>query len=223
MSGGDKCPLPRRSRCLEPELGTSYCFDGVHRASKVDFGHVLTPEQVEQQFAGLAHDPDRRRPAPCSCSLPGHGVPEIQPGPIEPTGEVPGPAACVCPQGIVHDRVERSARATVRAAHILMVDEELVEVGHPAQPTESEHPRGPGAVVATSSAKSLDIASFRLRSANRAHGPGMTSPGPANESCSRKNRCAAKSRVVHGSRTVAASGPNPSSRSHSSALSSPST
>lgn len=74
---------------------------------------------------------------------------------------------------------------------------------------------GPDRIVATSHEKSLSVSALLRRSAKRPHPPGRTSPGPARWSCSRSTRCAARSRVVHGSRRVGASGPSSSNRSQS--------
>jgi hypothetical protein len=78
---------------------------------------------------------------------------------------------------------------------------------------------GPDRNVATSHVNSLSASALLRRSASRPHAPGKTSPGPARESCSRRTRCAARSRVVHGARRVGASGPSSSSRSLSCARS----
>ncbi len=74
---------------------------------------------------------------------------------------------------------------------------------------------GPDRIVATSERKSVRASAVLRRSAKWPHAPGTTSPGPARGSCSRSTRCAARSRVVHGVRSVGASGPSSSSRSAS--------
>ena len=78
---------------------------------------------------------------------------------------------------------------------------------------------GPDRIVALSHVKSLSASALLRRSAKRPHAPGRTSPGPARESRSRRIRCAARSRVVHGARRVGAWGPSSSSRSLSCARS----
>ena len=78
---------------------------------------------------------------------------------------------------------------------------------------------GPDRTVATSQEKSLSASARRRRSAKRVQRPDRTSPGPARRSCSRRTRCAARSRVVHGSRRVGAPGPSSSNRSQSRARS----
>ena len=78
---------------------------------------------------------------------------------------------------------------------------------------------GPDRIVAMSHVKSLSASALLRRSAKRPHAPGRTSPGPARWSRSRRTRCAARSRVVHGARRVGASGPSSSNRSLSCARS----
>ena len=78
---------------------------------------------------------------------------------------------------------------------------------------------GPDRIVAMSHVKSLCASALLRRSAKRPHVPGRTSPGPARWSRSRRTRCAARSRVVHGARRVGASGPSSSNRSLSCARS----
>ena len=78
---------------------------------------------------------------------------------------------------------------------------------------------GPDRIIAMRSAKCLVASAFLRASVKCAHGPGRTSPGPAMGSCSRRTRCAARSRVVHGCRRVGASGPSSSKRSLSCARS----
>jgi hypothetical protein len=87
------------------------------------------------------------------------------------------------------------------------------------QPMRKKPAGGPDRSVATSQLKSLSASALCRRSASRPHPPGTTSPGPARESRSRRTRCAARSRAVHGARRVGAPGPSSPSRSHSCARS----
>jgi hypothetical protein len=78
---------------------------------------------------------------------------------------------------------------------------------------------GPDRSVAVSQVKSRRASAACRRWAKRLHAPGRTSPGPARLSRSRRTRCAAISRAVHGARRVGASGPSSCNRSLSRARS----
>jgi hypothetical protein len=81
------------------------------------------------------------------------------------------------------------------------------------QPMRKKPGGGPDRSASTSHVKSLSASALLRRSARRPHAPGRTSPGPARWSRSRRTRCAARSRVVHGVRRVGAFGPSSPSRS----------
>ena len=82
-----------------------------------------------------------------------------------------------------------------------------LRVGNRRTQPRLKKPRGSDRIVVTSHEKSRSARAACRRSAKRPQGPGRTSPGPARGSCSRRARCAARSRVVHGCSRVGASGP----------------
>ena len=110
----------------------------------------------------------------------------------------------------------RGARPLARRTSSWWTKNSLRLARRRTQPMRNNPGGGPDRIVATTQPKSSRASAVLRRSAKRPHASGRTSPGAARKSCSRSTRCAARSRVVHGSRRVGASGPSSSNRSASS-------
>ena len=66
---------------------------------------------------------------------------KLETGAAQSPREKPWRATDVAPQGLVHCTLVRSRTATVGSAHVLVVDEELVEVREPTHPSDAEEAR----------------------------------------------------------------------------------
>jgi hypothetical protein len=205
---------------LHAEMCASYGFDRRVGSAHLDMCRALPAEEVEQQFAGRSGDAGSGFASPCPNGPSGPRPLQLESCAAQSPGEEPGRAGDVAPQGLVHGRVVGSPTASVGSAYVLVVDEELVEVGpRRTHPMRKKPGGGPDRRVVLSQVKSLSASALARLSAKRPHAPGRTRPGPARWSCSRRTRCAAISRVVPGSIGVGACGPSSSSRSLSCARS----
>ena len=138
-----RVPTYRQGRTpssLQTKVRGSHEVQGAWRAIELDIGDFLASEHVEEELARFAGDPDRIRSSSSTERLPGRGIAQFEPAATQPTAEEPGSALDVVPQRLVHGLVERAGRAPVGAAHVLMVNEHLVEVGDSSQPAEAEDP-----------------------------------------------------------------------------------
>ena len=208
------------SQLLHAEPRASHRFDRRGRPAHLDMCRALPPEEVEQQLARRSGDKGGRFAPPCSNGLSGPRPLKLKSCTAQSPCEEPGRATDVAPQGLVHRMLVRSRTTTVGSAYVLVVDEELVEAREPAHPSDpeeawrrsrSDRRDEPGEVP------QRERSSTPFRKA--APRTGQDEPGPARGSRSRRTRCAAISRVVHGSRRVGASGPSSSNRSLSCARS----
>jgi len=93
---------------------------------------------MDEQLAWGRDDAGSWLAAPGSNDARGPGPLNFKSGPSQSAREEPGPTDNVCPQRLVHRGVKCARAATVGSAHVLVVDEELVEVRKAAQPTELE-------------------------------------------------------------------------------------
>ena len=111
----------------------------------LDLRRVLAAEQVEQQLARRSGDARVRFPPPGPEGASGPGPLKLETRTAQPPREVPGSAADVAPQRLVHGLLAGPGPAAVGSADILMVDVELVEAREPAHPSDAEETsRRPG-------------------------------------------------------------------------------
>ena len=61
---------------------------------------------------------------------------------MEPPTQVAAASANVSPQGDIHGRREATGSKPIRSAHVLVVNEELVEIREGADPSNAEEPDG---------------------------------------------------------------------------------
>src|SRR5664279_1766603 len=195
-------------------------FDGGGGPTDLNVCRVLTTEEIEQQLARKSDDTNLGSPVPGSDDMVRPRPLELEPSAAEPPREEPACAADIAPQSrILRGRV-RPRTITVGSAHILMVDEELVEGGKAPHPTDSEETSRRSRTKRCNQPGKLPTGERPSTSFGESGPPsGTTSPGAARESCSRSTRCETRSRVVHGSRRVGASAPSSSNRSASCARS----
>ena len=118
--------------------------DGGNRgglACDLDLGYGLSSEEIQQEFAGRSDEPSRRLASPGSHSLACPGPLELESHAAEAPSKKPRCASDVAPQGCIEIRHVAPRPPAVRPAHVLVMHEELVEVGKSPDPTDAEEAR----------------------------------------------------------------------------------
>ena len=110
-------------------------------SAHLDLCRALPAEEVEQQFTRRSGDAGSGFPLPCPDGLSGPCPVKLESCAVQSPREEPRRATDVAPQGHVHCMLVGSGAATVGSAYVLVVDEELVEVGDPAHPCDAEEAR----------------------------------------------------------------------------------
>jgi hypothetical protein len=98
-------------------------------------------EEVEQQLARRSGDAGGGFSPPGPDGLSGSRPLQLETRAAQPPREEPGRAADVAPQGLVHRMPAGPGTASVSSAHVLVVDEELVQAREPAHPSDTEEAR----------------------------------------------------------------------------------
>src|SRR5215470_20104700 len=104
-------------------------------------GRALPAEQVEQQLARRSGDAGGGFPPPCPDGPAGPRPLKLKTCAAQPPREEPAPATDVAPKGLVHRMLVRPGTTAVGPAHVLVVDEELVEAREAAHPSDAEEAR----------------------------------------------------------------------------------
>jgi len=130
---------------LQAESRVPDGFDRGVRPAHLDLRRVLAAEQVEQQLARRSGDARGRFPPPGPDGASGPGPLKLDTRTAQPPREVPGSAADVVPQRLVHALLAGPGITAVGSADVLMVDVELVEAREPTHPSDAEETsRRPG-------------------------------------------------------------------------------
>src|SRR3954454_10068331 len=118
------------------------CGDGLRWACHLDPRGALPPEDVEEEVAGCPSD-QRSRLATADIRSHARLRPlDLEPDTAETTTEVAASPKHVSPQGGVELRCQQARAHPVGSPHILVMNEELVQVGDRADPADAEDPRG---------------------------------------------------------------------------------
>ena len=125
---------------LHAESCLSHGFNGRVRPAHLDMCCALPAEEVEQQLAWRSGDAGSRFPPPRPDGLSRPRPLQLKTRAAQPPREDPAGATDIAPQGLLHGPVVRSRTATVGSAYVLVVDEELIEAGDPAHPSDPEEP-----------------------------------------------------------------------------------
>jgi hypothetical protein len=123
------------------ESCASHGFDRCASSAHLDLRCALPAEQVEQHLARRSGDAGGRFSSPRPNSMAGPCPVKLKSRALHPAGEEPRRLRDIAPQGLVHRVLVGSGAATVGSAHVLLVNEELVEVGTPAHPPDTEEAR----------------------------------------------------------------------------------
>jgi hypothetical protein len=118
---------------------TLHRCDRASWSCQLDARHSLPSEDVEEKFARRTAQPNRGCALPRRDPLFGSFAADLQPDLAQPPTQVAATSANVAPQGSLQCGREGGARAAaVRSAHVLVVDEELIQVRHGADPSDSK-------------------------------------------------------------------------------------
>src|SRR5262249_15578320 len=118
-----------------------YGLDRRGRPAQLDLRRLLAAEQVEQQLPWRPRDAGSGLSPPRPDGLAGARPLEFKACAAQPPGEEPAPAPDVVPQCLVQGRLVPRGATAVGSAHVLVMDEELVEARQPAHPPDAEEAR----------------------------------------------------------------------------------
>ena len=116
----------------------SHRFDRRSRPADLDMCNVLPPEEVEQQLAWRSRDAGSGLPSACPYGSSGPFPLKFESCTAQSPSEEPRRLTDVAPEGLVHRMLIRSGTTAVGSTYVLVVDQELVEVRHPAHPSDPE-------------------------------------------------------------------------------------
>ena len=132
----------KRPAGSHPEVRAVNARDSRRRPGHLDLRHGRAPEEEEKKFAGRTVEPSSRFAFPNRDELGGSRPLDLQPDLVQPAAQVPATSVDVAPQGGLQRGRQPVARAqAVRPAHVLLVDEELVQAREGANPPDPEEPR----------------------------------------------------------------------------------
>lgn len=124
-----------------PEVHAVKRCHGLSRSSHLDLRSLLAPKQVKEKFAGRSTEPSRGIAVPNDVPLVGSRPLDLEPDPAQPATQIATTAAGVSPQRrLQRGREVPTGASVVRSAHVLVVDEELVQVRKGADPSDAEDP-----------------------------------------------------------------------------------
>ena len=136
-------PLPGKDHrpALHAEPRAPHGLDRSSSPSHLNVRSLPSPEEVEQQLP--------RQPGDPSCGVSPFDVNDLRvPNPLKLKSgtsqapcEEPRRATDVAPQGLVHRLAHGSRTTPVGPAHVLVVNEELIEIRDPAHPANPEEAR----------------------------------------------------------------------------------
>src|SRR5262245_19896404 len=122
-------------------MGATERCDSLGRPSDLHLRRSLAPEQVEEKFAGRTAEPSHGFAVPNHVPLVGSRPFDLEPDPAQPATQVATTSADISPESRLQRGGEGAAGASVvRPAHVLVVDEELVQVRKRADPSDAEEP-----------------------------------------------------------------------------------
>ena len=128
------------------------------------------PNKYNSNSPGLPRSRDRL-PAAYPSNVVGPVPCRLEADTSQPSRQQPSPSGDIAKQRSVFAGRQRPRAAAVRSAHVLVMDEELVEVRKATHPSKTEKPAGgPRRMVSTRSSNSVPVTNAtRRRSANRPH------------------------------------------------------
>jgi hypothetical protein len=123
-------------------VGATHRRNGLGWPAHLDLRRGLAPKEIQQQFTRRPAEPRRRRAGSNRHPLPGPRPLDLEPVRAKPPAQKAPATPNVSPQPGVHGRPKATNPEPVGPAHVLVVDEELVEIRHLAHPPYAEEPDG---------------------------------------------------------------------------------
>lgn len=124
------------------EVRATHRRNDLRWSAHFDLRCILSPKDVQEEFARRAAESSRRLAWSDRHLLVGSGPVNLEPECVEPPAQVVAAAANVSPQGRIHCGGEATEPMTIRSANVLMVNEELVEIREGSDPSDAEEPDG---------------------------------------------------------------------------------
>ena len=115
-------------------MGATHRRNGLGWPAHLDLRRGLAPKEIQQQFTRRPAEPRRRRAGSNRHPLPGPRPLDLEPVRAKPPAQKAPATPNVSLQPGVHGRPKATNPEPVGPAHVLVVDEELVEIRHLAHP-----------------------------------------------------------------------------------------
>lgn len=109
------------------------------RPAHLDLRRALAPKEIQQQLPRRPTDQSRRRTGSNPHPLTTRPL-DLEPAPPQPPAQKPPAAAHVSPQPGIYRRPQAANPQPIRAPHVLVMNEELVEVRHLPHPRDTKEP-----------------------------------------------------------------------------------
>ena len=122
------------------EMRSTHRSDGLRRPAHLDLRCGFATEEVEQQFARRATESGCRLAPSNNHPFVGADPVDVEPARGQPPTQEAAPAPHVPPQGGVQFGCQAARSPSVSPANVLVMDEELVEIRHRADPLKPEEP-----------------------------------------------------------------------------------
>jgi len=116
--------------------------NGFRWAAHFDLRCGLAPKDVEEEFARRTAESSRRFAWSDGHPPAGSSPLNLARATIKPPTQITAATANVSPQGSIHRGREASGSLSIGSANILMMNKELVEIRHCADPSDAEEPDG---------------------------------------------------------------------------------
>jgi len=116
--------------------------NGIRWSAHFDLRCGLAAKDVEQEFAGRTAESSRRFARSSRYPLVGLGPLNLEPATVQPPTQEVAAAANVEPQGGIHCGCQVSRVQPVRAADILVMNKELVEIRQSPDPPDAKEADG---------------------------------------------------------------------------------
>ncbi len=120
------------------EVRMTHGRNGVRWSAHFDPRCSPAPKDVEEDFTRRSAESRRRLACSNRHALTGFGPLNLEPGSVQSPTQVVAAAANVSPQGGVHGRREAAGSTAIGSANVLVVNEQLVEIGQGADPFNAE-------------------------------------------------------------------------------------
>ena len=114
--------------------------NGFRWSAHFDLRCGLAPKDIEEEFARQTAESSCRFACSNQHPLVGSGPFKLETARVQPPTQVAAAAANVSPQGSIHRSREAAWALAIGSANVLVMNKELVEIRHGADPSDAEEP-----------------------------------------------------------------------------------